>query len=701
MSSLTIQCSNPRCQHALKIRTEYVGRRVRCKYCGEILFIPLTDTSPLIDIPPTNHDPKESGEPQIDPYKLNQEQREAAEFSGHHALVLAGAGTGKTRTIIARAAHLIRTGVAPSRILAMTFTRRAARELSLRLESIVGTSSGEVAAGTFHNFCLSTMRRMPRKFGIENSTVIDRDDQNQLMKLSRGAIDSQKSPFPKATDLVNYYSYARNTNRPIYEYLFKHTDHNSETIEKMCRVFAGYEERKRKHLYLDYDDILSRFAGGIHENHNLRDQLSGLYDHILVDEMQDTNPLQWLILDGLREPAALFCVGDDAQSIYAFRGADFQNVHSFTKRVPKSSVLKLHENFRSTQGILDVANWLLRKSPLKYNKELHAFRGNGVKPRLIDFESEDEEASWIAKDLLRRNNDGAEWRDHMILTRTAYGSRRLEAALIEKQIPYEFIGGTSLLQAAHVKDLLAMIRCSTNHRDELAWTRFLTLWPKIGDVTALKLVTGMSSFSDSEGAFKRLQSDLSGRPEILSGLEGVHQCWHTPSLAIDEARKCLEPLLKQSYDRWESRRKDFELLSQIAQRHKSLHEFLDTYTLDTISTTSARQLEISEKVTLITVHSAKGTEAKVCYLIRVEPGMYPHIRSLGKKDEEEEERRILYVAMTRARDELLITRSNSRGADLTFHGGANAQHSPGGEPYLLQGVPKELVDQEVIGFMPC
>lgn len=631
---------------------------------------------------------------------LNEEQRAAVEFMEGHALVLAGAGTGKTRTIIARAGFLIREGVDPGRILVMTFTRRAARELTTRLKSMVGQAADRVVAGTFHHYCLHTMRRMARRFGLEVATVIDRDDQTQLMKLARGGVLQPKERFPKASELVSLYSYARNTTRSIQDHLEKFTDYDSDTIEKMLRVFGDYESRKGRHRYLDYDDILLRFVRVLRQRPEVRNQLRKLYDHVLVDEMQDTNPLQWQILDQLRDPATLFCVGDDAQSIYAFRGADFENVHSFVDRVPGGTVLKLEENYRSTQEILDVANWLLAESPLSYGRVLRAYRGAGLQPRLLDFESEFEEASWIAEDLSDRYSEGAPWRDHMILTRTAWGSRAIEAALIEKRIPYQFVGGMSLLQSAHVKDLLSLLRCAGNHRDELAWVRYLTLWPRIGDVTAQRVIEEVERAPDVPGAVERLRDALQERPEIGSGLDKVLENWETPATAVLVAGRFLEPLLEERYDHWESRRRDFDLLVRIAERHADVWHFLETYTLDPISAATVQRMDEDDKVTLITVHSAKGTESKVCYVIRVEPGTYPHVRSLGDEDQEEEERRVLYVAMTRAEDELIVTRTNSRRGHLTFWGGAVGAHSKRGTPYLFEDIPDGLVEEEVVGFNP-
>ncbi|MDP8218975.1 MAG: ATP-dependent helicase, partial [Candidatus Theseobacter exili] len=351
-----------------------------------------------------------------------------------HALVLAGAGTGKTRTIIYRIAHLIDNGIDPKRILLLTFTRRAAKEMTDRLRKMVGDSANNIISGTFHHYCLMTMRRMQKDFGIVGATVIDLDDQEQLMKLARAQYASNKNIFPKAEVLIKLYSYARNTNQPRLNYLKKFTEHEKKTVDKILKVFEDYDQRKKTYNYLDFDDILYRFAKHLNSNTNpsIRNNLRKRYDHILVDEMQDTNPLQWLILDGLRDPAQLFCVGDDAQSIYAFRGADFRNVHSFTQRCPDSTILKLQENYRSTQEILDLSNWLLKESPLKYNKKLIAYRGKGIKPRLVEFKDDLSEAVWIVSDLLERYENGSKWKDHVIITRSAAASRPVEAELIAK-----------------------------------------------------------------------------------------------------------------------------------------------------------------------------------------------------------------------------------------------------------------------------
>ena len=630
--------------------------------------------------------------------KLNSQQKAAVEYSDGHVLVLAGAGTGKTRTIIARAEHLIESGVEPQRILMLTFTRRAAQEMINRLSLMVGEISNLVLAGTFHHFCLYTMRKMSKMFGIESSTVIDRDDQIQLMKLVRARYKKEGENFTASDKLVQIYSYAKNTNQPLKDYLDKYTEFEDEEFEKVIKIIKEYETRKKDNNYLDYDDILHIFAKKLHEIPEIRERIRNYYDHILVDEMQDTNPLQWLILEGLRDPALLFCVGDDAQSIYSFRGADFKNVHYFTSRIPNSTILRLEKNYRSTKGILDLSNWLLNESTLNYNKNLESVRGTGITPVLIDFENDFEEARWIAEDLVQRHETGCRWDDQMVITRSGLASRTLEAILIEKQVPYKFIGGTSLLQSAHVKDLLSLMRCSASHQDEIAWIRYLTLWPKLGDVTALRIIERMKKAPLFNEAIEILRSEKRIIPEILAGPHRVIEKWANPHDAIRAGIDVLEPLLKTKYSKWDTRRKDFDLLASLAKKHKSLLSFIETYTMDPISTSEASRLEGDDAVVLITVHSAKGTEAKTCYLIKVEPGMYPHVRSLGNFDEEEEERRVLYVAMTRAQNELIITRNLSQGGRYNFHGGYRADHSRDGSSYFLEKLPENLLDISYVGF---
>lgn len=630
--------------------------------------------------------------------QLNKEQTCAAHYKGpaKHLLILAGAGTGKTRTIIARVIHLVQSGVPAQRILLLTFTRRAAKEMITRLSTELGPVADQITAGTFHHFCLQVMRRVPKAFGVDNRTVIDRDDQVSLVQLIRGELVDKKikKDFPRAATLMNYISYAKNSCQALQDYLETYTELSDDFLEKVIAIAQQYELRKAERNYLDYDDILHLFVKGLEQHPQLKEQVSTLFQHILVDEMQDTNPLQWQLLQHLSK-AHLFCVGDDAQSIYAFRGADFKNVHDFKNRLPDSDILKLEENYRSFQPVLDLANWLLNQSSIDYDKHLSAHRGQGLKPKVIDFESKQDEAQWIAQDLMARHEGGTPWSQHMILVRTAWAAKQLEGALIDQGVPYRFIGGTSLLEAAHVKDILSGARAAISKTDELAWIRYLTCWPRIGDATAAKIIDKMRLSDPDEDLLDTLKQALPNRDDVHKGIELVKQQGSEPALALTAITEHMSTMLEKRYDRWESRRGDLRLLADLAEKHRDLRQFIETYTLDPITNSQAEQTDQDDLVTIITVHSSKGTEAPVCYCLGVQPGMYPHMRSLGDEDAEEEERRILYVAFTRAQDELIITRSGD--SDRTvFHGGSVTQAV--GSPYFLEYLPNELVEYEHYGY---
>lgn len=617
--------------------------------------------------------------------EFNEQQLQAIHSSARHLLVLAGAGTGKTRTIIGRAARLIRAGVSPKRIAIITFTRRAAAEIRHRLSQDVGDSQTGIITGTFHNFCLREMSSRRSWFGLDEITVMDADDQSQLMKLVRAEIIGKRSDasVPQSPQLLNYYSYARNTNQPIRDYLTHFTDLEAEVIDVVLRIFDGYKGRKRSAGYVDFDDILHRFAKVMKQDQDICQKIASGYDHVLVDEMQDTNPLQWLILESLATHVQLFCVGDDAQSIYAFRGADFRNVHSFSQRVPDAQVLKLELNYRSTQEILDVSNWLLTQSKLKYDKKLTAFRGPGNAPILFVTETEMEEAEWVTDRIVKHHQQGTAWQEQMVLCRTAYVARPVEAELIRRKVPYRFIGGIGLLQMAHVKDLLSALRIVVNHQDELAWMRYLMMWPRIGEVTAARLVHQLRMCDSPPAAIERLQLLIS-RPETVKPLRNSLENIDSPAVCIENLIRVLEPLLGQRYDNWEQRKRDCELIVRLAQKHNSVQSFLDTYALDPVSATEVGASD-DDLLTLITVHSAKGTECKICYVIAAQPGNYPHSRSLDNEDDIEEERRVLYVALTRAQDELVISRH------LSSRTSWNSWKQP--QICFLDSLPEKLVQR--------
>ncbi len=631
--------------------------------------------------------------------ELNDDQRQAATTTSPNTLVLAGAGSGKTKTIVARAAHLIDQGVPAEQIQIVTFTRRAASEIVSRVEAHLGERAAGLKASTFHTFCLAILRRYSHVFDLNGFNIIDRDDQLMMFKLIRAKLENaqneqnpkksnQTDRLPKPKELADTYSYARNTQCAFKEALQKHLPDFMEEADVIKQMMKDYEQQKQARRYLDYDDILEYVARYLNADAWLLDKVSGSLLHLLVDEMQDTNPLQWLIIKPLIGRSHLFCVGDDAQSIYGFRGADFQNIHSFDQRVPGAKILTLTVNYRSTQGILDLSNWLLEESPLDYKKRLTAHRGSGIEPKLYTFANEFEEARWIIQNLKKRYNTGSPWHHHMILLRSAYSGRQVESALIDAGIPYMFIGGVKLMESAHVKDLLSMLRVTANPADELAWIRFLTLWRGIGDAGAAKLTNEMADLPDLKARIELLRQKSKVPEPALNALTRLIDTPLKPEVSVGIAVDALIEQLEQNYDKknWPSRVRDFDLIKQLAKRHDTLIDFIEAYILEPVSYSEVTRQNNDDVVTLITIHSAKGTECEICYIVNASVGQYPHARAAGSIDEIEEERRVLYVAMTRAKDELILTRQNTN--TWSIH---HSDHHAGVESYFLSHVPDDLL----------
>ena len=593
--------------------------------------------------------------------ELNPQQKQAATTESQHSLVLAGAGCGKTKTIVARAAYLIDQGIPANQIQILTFTRRSASEIVARVELALGEQAKGLRASTFHTFCMYLLRRVPKAFGLEQFSIIDRDDQVMMFRLIRGK-DDKKNPnqLPKPQELCDLYSFARNTRQKLSDALEKQHPEHLAFKDQIAEIMKEYETRKRARSFLDYDDILAIVASALDQSDGLADYVASLCKHMLVDEMQDTNPLQWALLEPLKDKVSLFCVGDDAQSIYGFRGADFENIHHFKDRVPNAQVFKLEQNYRSTQEILDLSNWLLDQSEIQYNKRLDAHRGEGVKPRMHIFPNEFDEAKWIAIDIKERHYlQGSKWSDHMVLVRSSFAARHIEAACIAANVPYRFIGGMKLLETAHVKDLLSLLRVIANPLDDIAWMRFLTLWNGVGDVGASRLAQQLLLEPEFDLIFDKLEKFGRIPAETVLIMKQMTVLKQEVQACVSLGIQAIEAQLAENYKKdWNRRQGDFELVKQLASKHTQLSDFLEEYVLDPVSISEIERQSDSDVVTLITIHSAKGTEQKVCYVVNVTPGQYPHARAQGDFNDVEEERRVLYVALTRAQNELILTKQN-------------------------------------------
>jgi DNA helicase-2/ATP-dependent DNA helicase PcrA len=612
--------------------------------------------------------------------ELNDSQKKAVVFNGKHLLVIAGAGTGKTRTIIAHAAYLISIGVDPIKIQILTFTKRAASEIVTRVKASLDKNQAQNLHGsTFHSWCNQLLTYFPNLFGTNAFTIIDEDDQLSIMKMVCGKNALQfKDIKIKARSLLDIYSFGRNTRRNLTESLKiklfygNNADEQAKLIAEIGprieTLLRGYENKKRERKYLDYDDILLVVATRLSKDENARNIVSGLYEHILVDEMQDTNPLQWDLLNPFQEKSHLFCVGDDAQSIYSFRGADFKNIHSFQERVIGAEVYRLEDNYRSTQEILDVSNWLLEKSPIQYKKKLRAIRGVGNKPEMINIRNSWEEAEYIADKVIKNyTSNGKSYIDHLVLSRGGYYTTTLQAEFIKRKIPFVVYGGRKFMESAHIKDLVSAMRIVNNKDDEIAWMRYLTFWEGIGEIKATQLFERLMALSHIESCILELKETkyTFNNQNIYLVLDKIYHHINNVQNAVHGAYELMQTRMAVNYKQdWEKKRKpDFAVLEELSKNYSTISEFITETLLDTtlnkspvLMNSDIGKSKSDDHVVISTIHSAKGLEADTCFVLNVSPGAYPISRTMGNFDEMEEERRVLYVALTRAKNNLIITR---------------------------------------------
>ena len=620
---------------------------------------------------------------------LNPDQARAATFGDGPLLVIAGAGTGKTRTLIHRVAALIERGVAPERILLLTFTRRAAGEMLSRAERLVGAAGSRVHGGTFHSVGHRLLRQFGPAAGLPaDFTIMDQGDAEDLMQLARGALGLAKTNkrFPKKETLHYLYSRHVNTELPLDELLHRETPHFLEYEEQITSLFADYTLRKQERNLVDYDDLLLFWAMMLEASPDLQSRIAGLYDHVLVDEYQDTNLLQARILRGMcGAHRKLTVVGDDAQSIYAFRGAHFRNILDFPRQFPGATLVTLSQNYRSTQPILALSNIVISRAEERFTKDLWTTRPGGEKPWLVTAKDEAQQTRFVVDRILQLHEGGTALRDMAVLFRAGYMSADLEIELANRKIPFEKWGGLKFLEAAHVKDVLAFLRVSENPRDEVSWYRILMLMPGIGDATARTLMESMQERAWDPDAFTHLLAPPRAREAhrslalLLRQLRGVTSSSGEAAGAkvasdIVAIRAIYDPVLKEKYDRPEARLADLDQLRTIAAGYPSRTAFLAALALDPPSSTqdlAGGSESESDALVLSTVHSAKGKEWEAVFLIWAVDGWFPSSRAVEDPDELEEERRLMYVALTRAKDELAVVYpmqvyGSRRSADYSF-----------------------------------
>lgn len=608
--------------------------------------------------------------------ELNPEQRRAVEHGDGPLLVAAGAGSGKTRTLASRVAHLLETGVPAERILLLTFTRRAAREMLDRARALTRAQHTEhVVGGTFHSVANRLLRSHGPAVGLPAGfTVMDQSDAEELIGIVRTDLGygSPSGPrFPRKETLAGIYSRVVNAGHPLADVLDEAFPWCREHGEDIGRIFGAFTARKRQHAVLDYDDLLLYWRAVATDDDAGR-VLGGLFDHVLVDEYQDSNAIQADILAAMRpEGCGLTVVGDDAQAIYGFRAASVENMLGFPARFPGTTVVSLERNYRSTPEVLAAANDVIGAARRGYRKVLAAQRPSGPTPWLVLCTDEAAQATYVADQVLDARERGFALRDQAVLFRTGHHADRLELELGRRDIPFVKYGGLRFLEAAHVKDLLAMLRVLDNPFDELAWQRTLGALEGVGPVRARRAIAALGVTAGPGNGVDPLARLLSGevevagaRPEELGTLRealraaaGDGPGQPPPALQVEHLRGVCELTFPRRYRDAALRLQDLSQLAELAGAYPVRSRFLTELLLDppsSISEAGPPSLD-DDHLVLSTIHSAKGGEWRAVHVIHAADGNIPSDLSLGSPEEVEEERRLLYVALTRARDELHVT----------------------------------------------
>ncbi len=610
---------------------------------------------------------------------LNDEQRAVVMAGTGPLLVIAGAGSGKTRTVTYRVARLIEAGVAPARILLVTFTNRAAREMLGRVETLLAADVRRVWGGTFHSIANRLLRRHAVSLGYENNfSILDAEDSKDLIDscIEEAAIDTKARRFPKGEVLREMFSFATNTDTPIDQIIVAKYPHFELLTQQIKRVDSLYQQRKLDRNAMDYDDLLINWKRLMSEKPEIAAIYQDQFQHVLVDEYQDTNTLQAEIVDLVAaKHRNLMVVGDDAQSIFGWRGANFKNIFEFQKRYPDAQLFKLESNYRSTPEILMLANASVAHNRQQFPKHLQAIRkSRDFTPALIPARDAEQQAAFVAARILELRDEGVPLDEMAVLYRSHFHSLEVQMELTRRGIPYDVRSGVRFFEQAHIKDVTSYLRLVVNPRDELAWKRVLKLIPKIGNATAARVWERLAHSAEplalvraDEFAKTLPKGAASGWQEFAELVKELiaPETVNAPAKQIEAilARGYLE-YLKENYGNADAREEDLRQLANFAQRFETTDAFLSELALmnterfsppgATVGEDVVSGGDEDEKLALSSVHQAKGLEWRVVFLIWAADGRFPSSRSLRDIEGEEEERRLFYVALTRAQDELYV-----------------------------------------------
>lgn len=584
--------------------------------------------------------------------ELNPSQLEAVMHQGSPALVIAGAGSGKTRTIVYRLARLVQDGVPPENILLLTFTRKAAQEMLLRAGSILRRNLSGTSGGTFHSFAYGVLRRNGRTLGFETGfTLMDRADSENVVKEVKDNLKLGKGDrsYPKKNTLLDMITKSRNKERSIDAIVESEAYHLSAYAEDFQSIAGEYTRFKQNHALMDYDDLLFRFEELLRSDPSLLEELRARYQHIMVDEYQDTNKVQARLVRLLSgESGDVVAVGDDAQSIYAFRGADVANILDFPKIFKDAKLIRLERNYRSTQAILNLTNHILAGAHTKFDKTLVSDRNTGRLPRIVHPLSDQTQAKQVVEEVIKLAKKYP-LHDIAVLFRAGYQSYPLEVALSRVGIRYQKYGGLRFHEAAHIKDVLAYLRLTHNPADMVAWRRVFAPIKGIGPKTADRIAKARLT-ADGKYIAKAMKRFPALR-ELFDHLDGLRNC-SRPGQALERINMFYQPILAELYpDDYPKRQTGLDQLSQIATNYTTIDDFLADLTLDGDQEEEKRK---EHALVLSTVHSSKGLEWSAVLIIDLVEDRFPSKRALARPEDMDEERRLLYVACTRAKDSLTM-----------------------------------------------
>jgi DNA helicase-2/ATP-dependent DNA helicase PcrA len=612
--------------------------------------------------------------------ELNEQQLAAVTASPGPLLVIAGAGSGKTRTLTYRVAYLLENGIDPRNILLLTFTNKAARQMLDRVANLLPVDASGLWGGTFHSIGNRMLRRHGSALGYSSGfSIMDREDQKDLIDtvVAAAGINPKEIRFPKGDVLAEIFSFVVNTETPIDGLLAEKFPYFLPLLDQIKDVHARYEKKKKSTNSMDFDDLLEKTLRMLKEHEEIAAFYRRQFQFILVDEYQDTNKIQADFIDTLAsEHRNVMVVGDDAQSIYSWRGANFKNILAFPQRYPDAQVFKIEMNYRSVPDILRVANAAIAANVQQFRKQLSATRPtNSVRPAVVGLNDGSEQAQFVAQRILELRDEGIELSDIAVLYRAHYHAIELQLELSRRGIPYVITSGVRFFEQAHVKDVTSFTRFIANPRDEVAFKRMVKLLPGIGGKSADNLWRAWESKLNEHGEVTSWSERLLAMAVGAKSKKSWEQLAHTldeiapggqpnpPSEMITSIVEAVyDDYAKANFTNYELRREDLNQLAAFARQFKDVHEFLSQLAL--ISNIDAEpaldQTADNEAVNLSSVHQAKGLEYHAVFVIWLTDGMFPSTRSLESRDAIEEERRLFYVAITRARDELYLTYPHMR-----------------------------------------